>query len=125
MTTLQFVVPGAPVPKARPRVFGKRTITDPRTVAYEGLVRMHALKARQSLRVSGIAWPLDAEYSVELGLYLPTRRRLDGDNCEKSMLDACNAVLWDDDSQISRCTWERWTGVEEPRATVRVTIRGA
>lgn len=123
MTSLAFTVPGAPVPKARPRVFGSRTITDPRTVAYEALVRVHALKARQQARRAGIAWPLDADYEMTLTCVMPTRRRADVDNLAKAALDACNGVLYDDDSQVSRLEVERLLASDEPRLVMQIEVR--
>lgn len=123
MTAISFVVPGTPIPKARPRVYGKRTITDPRTVAYEALVRMHALKARQLAKRSGIAWPLNAEYRVSIRFFVPDKRRRDVDNLLKSVLDACNAVLWDDDSQVSHIEAARQpAGLRGAEAAVLVEV---
>jgi Holliday junction resolvase RusA-like endonuclease len=126
--TATFVVPGKPVPKARPR-FSKRTgrpYTPKTTRSYEALVASKAFFASRltgpshDLRLrSGRQWPepercgrsclgrsrpcvclwCSAQFEVRLVIYLPDRRRRDIDNINKALLDGMTGVLWRDDSQ--------------------------
>jgi hypothetical protein len=111
-----FTVDGDPVPKGRPR-FARRgtfvqTYTDAKTIDYETHV---ALKARQAI---GASDPLKGALTVFLylrfaippsyskrrkeaclaGLEYP--KRVDIDNCYKSITDAINGIVYVDDSQI-------------------------
>ena len=111
-----FTVDGDPVPKGRPR-FARRgqfvqTYTDAKTIDYETHV---ALKARQAI---GASDPLKGALTVFLylrfavppsyskrrkeaclaGLEYP--KRVDIDNCYKSITDAMNGIVYADDSQI-------------------------
>jgi Holliday junction resolvase RusA-like endonuclease len=111
-----FSVDGDPVPKGRPR-FARRgqfvqTYTDAKTIDYETHV---ALKARQAI---GASEPLKGALTVFLYLrfavplsYTKKRKeaclnklefpkRVDLDNCYKSITDAMNGIVYLDDSQI-------------------------
>ena len=115
---LAFTVPGAPVPKGRPRVVrngGKvRGVTPPRTRVYEATVGVYALQARQ---LHPGPWPLDVHYSVTAEI---AGGRGDLDNVAKSLLDGCNGVLWSDDARVRRLLVERVAG--PPGARVRVEV---
>ena len=116
MLIVNFEVPGDPVPKGRPR-FARRgtfvqTYTDSKTLEYETLV---GFKARQAI---GASEPLKGHLTVYLylryavpvsyskkrteaclnGLEYP--KRVDLDNCYKSITDAMNGIVYVDDSQI-------------------------
>lgn len=111
-----FSVDGDPVPKGRPR-FARRgtfvqTYTDAKTIDYETQV---AMKARQAI---GSSEPLKGALTVFLYLRFavppsyPKKRkeaclnelefpkRIDLDNCYKSITDAMNGIVYVDDSQI-------------------------
>lgn len=119
--TLRIDVPGPPVPKARARKGkGGRWYTPPRTRQYEAHVRTAALAARQQAG----GWPTDARYEVQARICFPDRRRRDGDNVVKSLLDAANGVLWDDDSQVVRRTTEDTVDRERPRVEMVVRVVG-
>lgn len=119
---VDFVIPGPPVPKARPRrVWDERqrrmrTHTDQRTIDYEAHARFHARCARP------LSWPLDGRYEVCVDFHLPSRRRVDGDNLLKSILDSANGVLWADDSQVDVFHVTKDVDRERPRAVVRVAV---
>ena len=116
MLIVNFEVPGDPVPKGRPR-FARRgtfvqTYTDSKTLEYETLV---GFKARQAI---GASEPLKGHLTVFLYLRyaVPTSyskkrteaclngleypKRVDLDNCYKSITDAMNGIVYADDSQI-------------------------
>ena len=116
MLIVTFEVPGDPVPKGRPR-FARRgtfiqTYTDSKTIEYETRV---ATKARMAIGSSEplkghltvylyLRYAVPASYSkkrVEAclnGLEYP--KRVDLDNCYKSITDAMNGIVYMDDSQI-------------------------
>ena len=116
MLIVNFEVPGDPVPKGRPR-FARRgqfvqTYTDAKTIEYETRVATKALLAM------GSSEPLKSHLTVFLylrytvpssyskkrteaclnGLEYP--KRIDLDNCYKSITDAMNGIIYLDDSQI-------------------------
>jgi Holliday junction resolvase RusA-like endonuclease len=122
MSALSFIVPGVPVPKARPRVVrtngGVRGVTPAATRAWEQTVGAYALQARQALRVS---WPLAARYAVTIEAVRD--RRGDMDNILKSALDGCNGILWGDDAQVDGIqAWRRPLDAQGPRLVVLVTV---
>ena len=99
---LSFVVYGPPVPKARARTVrsnGKvRSFTPGKTADYESLVSMRALEARCKTK----QWP-HLNKAMRFGLSVRVHRSIergDLDNFIKAVLDACNGVLWVDDSQV-------------------------
>ena len=116
MLIVNFEVPGDPVPKGRPR-FARRgtfvqTYTDFKTIEYETIV---ATKARMAIGSSEplkghltvylyLRYAVPASYSkkrVEAclnGLEYP--KRVDLDNCYKSITDAMNGIVYVDDSQF-------------------------
>lgn len=109
---LEFLVPGAPVPKQRPRLFHNRVITPRKTAAYEGLVARCA-------ELAG-AKPVKGPVVLRCCFYLPDRRVRDLDNLVKSVLDGLNEVAFVDDSQIERIEAEKRIDREQPRAWVSV-----
>jgi len=116
MFIVNFEIPGDPVPKGRPR-FARRgtfvqTYTDSKTLEYETLV---GFKARQAIGASEplkghltvflyLRYAVPASYSKKRteaclnGLEYP--KRVDLDNCYKSITDAMNGIVYVDDSQI-------------------------
>jgi crossover junction endodeoxyribonuclease RusA len=115
---LRFLVPGPPQAKERPRKGkGGRFYTPARTRLYEAHVRAHARAATARSR-----WQRHpgAMYRVELAVIFPDARRRDIDNTAKAVLDACNGVAWEDDSQISELTVRREIDRERPRVEVVV-----
>lgn len=116
MLIVNFEIPGDPVPKGRPR-FARRgtfvqTYTDSKTIEYETRV---ATKARMAIGSSEplkghltvylyLRYAVPASYSKKRteaclnGLEYP--KRVDLDNCYKSITDAMNGIVYADDSQI-------------------------
>jgi Holliday junction resolvase RusA-like endonuclease len=119
---LCFTVIGPPVPKARARV-GKNGhhYTPTKTRDYERRIKNTAFTVRAPGH-RGSAWPLYAHYSVELQISFPDARRRDADNVLKSALDACNKVLWHDDSQVKRTLVTQEIDSELPRIHMIVTV---
>lgn len=120
---IRFLVPGEPVPKARPRAVrighAVRIFTPDDTADYERTVRVHALRA---VRAAG--WPPLApedRFAVEIELLLGTRRHKDLDNCAKSILDGMMPVALLDDWQVTSLLVTRLLRAPEPGA--RVSLR--
>ena len=131
-----FQVPGPPVAKARARHGRTRagkpiTYTDAKTKGYESLVATAAAQAMAGRP------PLDSALQCELmfwlsppqswskkktaaalaGEVLPTSRP-DIDNFIKSVCDACNGVVWTDDSRVWSLLAQKRYG--EPGVEIRV-----
>lgn len=114
---VEFIVPGEAVPKSRPRVMGKGTwtFTPKRTVEYEKKVKDIAARAM------GIRELFEFGIAIGLEIYKKNKRHSDIDNVFKAIADACNGVVYEDDSQINEMHVFRFAD-ENPR--VRVTISG-
>ena len=115
---IRFVVEGNPIPKARPRVIttrtGTRAYTPSRTKRWERLVAQAAARAMDGRP------PLEGPVGVKLRFYRKDRRRVDGDNLEKSAADPLNGVVWLDDSQVVEC--HRYMGLDRERPRVEVEV---
>ncbi|MFW6031676.1 MAG: RusA family crossover junction endodeoxyribonuclease [Myxococcota bacterium] len=111
---VSFTVPGPPVPKARARRDPKRGrwYTPHATKAY-----MEAVRWRANVAARG-GWP------VGLACFFPDAKRRDGDNVLKGVLDACNEVLWDDDSQVVDKRVTKHVDRDKPRVEVEVEVVG-
>ena len=119
---LKFTVPGPPQPKERARKGkGRRWYTPERTRRYEAAVQ-EAAQHHVFLR-HGLNWRTDCTYHVELTAYFPDARARDLDNVCKSVLDACNEVLWRDDKQVVRVVLERGLDRENPRTEVTIEAK--
>lgn len=126
-----FVVPGHPIPKARPRVTRYGTYTPASTVDYELRVR------KAWLAVGGAEFPPDTPLSVTVvaNFQIPksiskrmrilmegafhTKHRGDIDNVVKSVLDALNGYAFPDDCIVCvvHCM-KRWAS--EPSTVVTI-----
>lgn len=112
MKPVRFTVPGPPIPKGRPRVFRRNTITPKETVQYERKVALCA-------RTAG-AKRIDGDVSLSVAFYMPTARRADLDNLCKAVMDSLNGIAWNDDSQVSMLFASRLVDRADPRAVVSV-----
>ena len=116
MNRIFFVVPGEPVPKARPRFTmqgGKaRTYTPTSSAAYETTV---GLLAHAAMRAQGISEPMKGALHVQVQAFFPVPHswskkrkaaaswhasRPDLDNVVKAVLDALNGVAYKDDARV-------------------------
>ena len=114
---IEFVIPGQPVGKGRPRI-GKaglhaRMFTPAKTVNYESLVALAAQRAMIGLdRLEGavsvtldivcqipVSWSARKKKHAADGLVFPTTKP-DIDNVEKAIFDGLNGVAWKDDVQV-------------------------
>lgn len=138
---IEFVVPGEPQGKGRPRI-GRvgphaRMFTPTKTVAYEGLVALAAQTVMQGREL--IAGPVLIEIRIMHGMpqsmskkrkalalagELACMKKPDADNVLKAICDACNGVVWKDDVQaVDGIFRRRWS--ETPGVHVRIVpLRG-
>ena len=123
MRQIEFFVPGAPVGKGRPRAARRGTgvvmFTPEKTADYEALVATTAATALARAMCIGTSQLLDGPLEAVLEMRFPVpaswskakRARAlagvewhtskpDADNVAKAVLDACNGVVFRDDSQI-------------------------
>lgn len=116
MKTIEFVVPGTPVGKGRPRFSRQgsfvRTFTPEKTASYENLVKVKAEEAMQGQPLFGGAvsveialfvtppasWSQKKQREALAGTVLPTSKP-DVDNVLKGIMDACNEIVFKDDKQ--------------------------
>lgn len=117
MVVIEFIVPGQPQGKGRPRI-GKvgqhaRMFTPAKTVAYEGLIAMAAQQAMDGRPVMAgpiectlrldcqvpASWSQKKQRQALCGEVMPTTKP-DIDNVVKAVFDGCNGVLWRDDVQV-------------------------
>jgi len=112
---VQFVVPGEPQGKGRARFGNDRTYTPAKTVSYEGLIALAAQTAMAGrplfegpLRVSlwaDMSIPKSAPKKLRdlmLADQIHPTKKPDFDNILKAIGDACNKVVFHDDTQITR-----------------------
>ena len=123
---IEFVVEGAPVAKARPRVVRGRAYTPEATKGYEERVTARALNA---MNLRGLVMPSRREpvkADVSIGIPMPAswsgRRKLreqctahtqrpDVDNLVKVILDGCKGVVFTDDTQVFHVeATKHWAG---------------
>lgn len=114
---IQFVVPGTPVGKGRPK-FARRgnfvsTYTPEKTASYENLVKVTAQAAMRGIPpfegavAVGIhlfvtppaSWSQKKQREALSGGIYPTSKP-DLDNCLKGIMDACNEIVFKDDKQV-------------------------
>lgn len=135
---IQFVIPGPPQGKARPRVVRAKngtsmTYTPDKTVAYEELVRLRfkaAAQGFQFLENAQLAMQITAFYPIPKskskriksdmlsGIIRPTKKP-DCDNVIKIICDALNELAYKDDAQIVVTQMSKYYG-EVPRTIVKI-----
>lgn len=87
-------VPGAPVVKERPRVFGRHAVTPRKTMDAETAIRAAWMGKYPTLA------PIVQDVHLWVVFYMPDRKRRDVDNLAKLVQDALNGLAYEDDSQI-------------------------
>lgn len=109
----EFTVPGNPIPKARPRVVRGRACTAKRTSDYERLVRVFA-------KMSWRDEPMTGSIALTLRFFRETAHRCDLDNLVKSVCDALQRVVFEDDSQVVLLLAEKSIDRDAPRVEILV-----
>lgn len=112
-----FIVPGKPVPKARPRMGrGGRVFTPQKTAEYEALIARCARGAKPP------NWPTDGQYRLAVVVYFDGNVFGDLDNYVKAAGDGLNhADVWQDDKYVSSLTASRVLVAGAPHMAVTVT----
>lgn len=114
LQTQSFNIQIRPKPKQRPR-FAGHAYTPKETSDYEKEIAWE-IRAQGGEKVSG---PISVEmvfyYKNPKNMKIPKRHtgRPDLDNLVKGVLDAANGVLWDDDSEVSSISADKWYAVED------------
>lgn len=133
----EFVVPGAPVPKARARVVRRKngtigSYTPEDTLRFEKLVETTARLARVPILDGPVGldviarWPYPVSWSKRalaealereaLGLLTLKATKPDVDNVAKAVADALNLVAYRDDGQVAQLRAAKcWGPVAETR----------
>ena len=118
MLTLKFTVPIEPLPQPRPRFSYGRCYQPARIVEYKAEI---AKAARLAMKDSE---PMTGELSAVIKLYRKYKRCSrqfgDFDNHAKSICDALNKIVYDDDAQIVRCSVEKFTDKINPRVEIEI-----
>ena len=114
----ELVVPGNPLPKARPRVMRGHTYTPAATKDAEKVILDAAIELRAKTDLFCIEQPI----RVELEFVRGNRRRCDLDNLAKLVLDALNGEVWADDSLIVELRVTKAVDKARPRTVVRVWL---
>jgi len=90
--------------------------------AYRDALSWAMLHARNR---ASVMHPFEDPLELMVTFARSSKLRVDGDNLEKTVLDAGTNVLWMDDSQIHRVCWEKVLGSSTPGTTIRVQPMGA
>ena len=120
---LKVTIPGAPVAQGRPRFSNVHGYP----MAYESKkCRDYKLYAAMIIQDAWQSKPIDGYFMVTIDVYLELpkswskkekNRALSGlvrpgkpdlDNYAKSLLDACNKVVWNNDSQVVSLIISKW-----------------
>lgn len=104
--SIKIIIPGRPVPKARPRLGkGGNVYTPEKTKQYEELV---AWKTKEVIKE-----PLTGNVAVYIKVYVKGDVFPDLDNIAKSILDGMNKVAYYDDKQVACLVVQRIKSREE------------
>lgn len=128
MTEIYIVVPGRPVPKARPRVTQRGTYTHERTVQFERQVMSAALASGWNTRLEGpLAVEIDSVFPRPRRLrtadpwLLPHSVRPDADNLAKAVLDGLGRLIRDE--EVAVLTSRKWYAETGGEARTEVRVR--
>ncbi len=119
---VQVVIKGDPVSKQRPRlaITRKGNVYTPRqTSEAEDAIGWQIKAAYRGM----LADP-DHAFGVRLIFYQATQQRRDLDNMTKLVFDACNGIVWADDSQVVEMIGHVFRGEEDPRTEICIYILG-
>ena len=106
---IEFFVPGRPVGKERPRVYGNRAFTPTKTKDYEAAVGWAYKAAGGKMMEGGVKVTIEVVFAPpeslsktrrEKMLYEACLHRPDLDNVAKSVLDGLQGVAFKDDAQV-------------------------
>ncbi len=136
MTQIAFIIPGRIGGKGRPRAAKRGKFitlyTPQKTRTEEGVVRHFAAEAMRGVAVLEGPLGLDIKITQTPPPSWSNKKRAaakwiagkpDYDNIGKLIGDSLNNVVWTDDSQVARASFERRYSLTEPeRVEVVVTV---
>jgi Holliday junction resolvase RusA-like endonuclease len=112
---VRFVVPGPPVPKARPRWAPHgHTYTPAATVDGAHRVQQHCFVANPRLR------PLPGRYWIEAMFFVGGGARSDIDNYLKQVMDSLNGIAWPDGRAVGEVSARVVLFDPDPRSEIVV-----
>ncbi len=126
---MKFVIPGNPMPQARPRIAKRGRFTmmyDPQAGEKRIIANRILWQIKQVIEENTLNFPLVGEIKVDLYFYLPIPKsdnlsqknhklwglsvpchKPDADNLIKGIFDSCNKILYKDDAQIVKGSFEK------------------
>lgn len=117
MTRLAFSIHENPIPKKRARHGRNGSVYTPQeTIVWEKTVALHARLALYEY--DSTMHLFEGELGIVVTFYRQDKVRVDADNLLKSIKDACNLVLYKDDSQITGELVRLYRGCKLPRVDV-------
>jgi Holliday junction resolvase RusA-like endonuclease len=126
--TIEFSVPGKPVPMARPRVTAHGTYTPKRCRDYKTAVAIAAKAAMVGKKQmeGAVACRIELYFNVPksyaCGKHLAAKHNVikpvgrntgDADNHAKAIMDALTGIVWRDDSQVTYLVVSKLYGSED------------
>lgn len=141
MKTVEFIIPGEPKGKGRPRIVNRgkfsKAYTPQETVAYENLIKVeYELQAERYKFSNGtfLEMRIEAYHSIPGSVSKKRRammlsgeirpiKKVDCDNLIKVVADALNQVAYKDDTQIVECKCYKYYS-DDPCVKVRLTELG-
>lgn len=120
--TLSFIVPGRAVPcvrtTQRQKYVCKYYARYQDYKAFFGMIAKHARNKHKGDFYADKGTPV----ALEAIVYLAGKRRVDVDNLLKTFMDACNQMVWNDDSQVQRAYVEKEFAESAGQERVEITI---
>lgn len=111
----KLTVPGQPVPFKRTRGSGKRRFNDAKYTAYKDAVGYAANVACAGFK------PIGGDCHMELTFRRKNKRRVDIDNLCKSIMDALQGIVYEDDKQVTGLAATVEYQCDEPGVDIEVT----
>ena len=117
---MKFIVEVEPLPQPRPRFSRFGGVYFPKSFQeYKATISKAAVLAMQGLE------PMTGELKAVLKFYRKykriSRRYGDCDNLSKAVLDACNGIVYADDSQIISVGCTKYTDKNAPRIEIEIS----
>jgi len=106
---------GDPASKQRPRVVDKRAFTPKATKIAEKSIKLLLVLAYPKMEPDE-----DHCFEVTIRFFCAYRQRKDLDNMTKLVLDACNGIVWVDDSQVTSLDLKVQRASDHPRTELSI-----
>jgi Holliday junction resolvase RusA-like endonuclease len=106
---------GDPASKQRPRVVDRRAFTPKETKQAEKALKLLLVLSYPKMEPDG-----EHCFEVSINFFCLRRQRKDLDNMTKLVLDACNGIVWVDDSQVTALNLRVSRGSDHPRTELSI-----